>query len=849
MSHLADTVATLAIKTILDNSALIAGFRTSQDEVTNFTRTAKTSGDEIRTAFAGAAEGAGRIFENLASGNYRGAFAEAKKLLDEHLAVKVGVDAAGVAPAARQARDAARAIFREPITQAIIREPIAQRSAGETIARDVIRERTVIREPIARSIGEARDIAVPLRVDASTVLPAVTRARAEAQAALSGVLVQRGVFDGADLIRGAASSANAAAAHVGTAAASSATSISGLLSGLASAAGPATLWGAAAVGAIVGIGAAARSVTSDLVALDKFARRIGTDTTSAQTIVAVFERGGLSQEAAEATINRFRDRLGDLRTNFDGQLAQSLRRLRLDPEAIGAEGLEQNFRTIFDALKGLESGYDQAALSQQIFGKSFQEIQASIQLGSGAFDFARERVNLFGDSEEEIERAKNAQKQWREFGVFWSDLWGSLSDMVGDAFGRISDKLSATAALGTRAVTGVVDFAARLIAGVSSVDLENNVPSLGGNRSVLPARSTADVRAEDAVRAMRERNELNTSLVGQASALGLISSGNARDARREAEAVREVLQQRRRIVEEMTRQGDSQEAINARLREFDQAALVGVQQRREAETSATRDVIRDIQRRGTAENVLRERAEQLGLVREGASASELASVRDLVDAYERLAERPNVDPNVLDGERLNLQEEAERRRQAGALQTAQEAERGLQFRRLVEQEGLSVSRAKERLDIESGIIAAYAKRARLAAEENDARNRLQTLRTPRDEFDTQRRRLAELRESNFLTAQQEGRLLANQFLELERSLGGGPRSFSIDALDPRSLEGARFIADLQVRNDNGVNDRDPNARVVRVLEAAGRRDDQRNRRLDEIHRALQAAPPLRAAGL
>jgi hypothetical protein len=81
------------------------------------------------------------------------------------------------------------------------------------------------------------------------------------------------------------------------------------------------------------------------------------------------------------------------------------------------------------------------------------------------------------------------------------------------------------------------------------------------------------------------------------------------------------------------------------------------------------------------------------------------------------------------------------------------------------------------------------------------------------------------------------RAQARAFLEAERTLGRGPASYAINGIDPRTLDGARFLADLQVRREvQGVT---PDERVRNATEDL--RQIQRNalQELQDIGAALR----------
>lgn len=82
--------------------------------------------------------------------------------------------------------------------------------------------------------------------------------------------------------------------------------------------------------------------------------------------------------------------------------------------------------------------------------------------------------------------------------------------------------------------------------------------------------------------------------------------------------------------------------------------------------------------------------------------------------------------------------------------------------------------------------------------------------------------------------------MVSQFLAMERSLGTGPSSYAIGGIDPRSQEGARFNADLEVRNKVGLEGGDEADRVVRVLDLIREQGAEAQRQRDRLREAIEA---------
>jgi len=86
---------------------------------------------------------------------------------------------------------------------------------------------------------------------------------------------------------------------------------------------------------------------------------------------------------------------------------------------------------------------------------------------------------------------------------------------------------------------------------------------------------------------------------------------------------------------------------------------------------------------------------------------------------------------------------------------------------------------------------------------------------------------------------------SNAFFALERSIGQGPSSYAMSGADARGVEGARLVADLEVRRQaEGTTQED---RVRLVLEASREIQQQQRDISERIARALENNPGLLAA--
>lgn len=177
------------------------------------------------------------------------------------------------------------------------------------------------------------------------------------------------------------------------------------------------------------------AANKEIANIGKTARGIGESNRNTQVLQQVLRSAGFEDAAAQQQfLLRFFDRLGDLQRNTTGPTGQALTRLGLDPEKIKDLKPEAAFEQIILALNRVDNVYQRAALSQEIFGRQFADLEPIIRRGASVFAEARDRVGAAGASDFMIQQAQATQSALRtverldeRHGATWTQLWNHAS--------------------------------------------------------------------------------------------------------------------------------------------------------------------------------------------------------------------------------------------------------------------------------------------------------------------------------------------------------------------------------------------------------------------------------------
>jgi hypothetical protein len=325
----------------------------------------------------------------------------------------------------------------------------------------------------------------------------------------------------------------------------------------------------------------AREASREVNNLAKFGERIGANAQEAQVIRRTFELGGVAD--AEHTITRLAQHIGELRVDPTGGVAQALERIHLDPQRVAGLPTREAIEEIVVALGRVPNVFDRANISQQLFGKSFQEVQELVRRGATVFAQAEREVASFGVDAETVRTAREAESEWRKFG----ETTGAITGKIKEGFSSIGVVLSlqlAQAANGLTRLLGlqeparsrpVTDRTATGVGGTWGEEVEQartaqqEIARIVANGPRIRPVADVDVQVGRSLEQLSDRIRLDETARGSAERLGLVRVGATQQ---EIAAVRDLLQAR----DELVKKGATPDQLNR----FDATARAAAASRR-----------------------------------------------------------------------------------------------------------------------------------------------------------------------------------------------------------------------------------------------------------------------------
>lgn len=569
------------------------------------------------------------------------------------------------------------------------------------------------------------------------------------------------------------------------------TALGGIAASAAATMGPVGLFAGILVGGLTAISGAARTATGELNEVYKFSQRTGTSPRDAQILRRVFERGGLDRDQVDTVLNRYAARIGDLRTNPQGELGRTMRRLGIDPTRNSRLSLLESLRETVSGIGALTDAFERNSAAQDVFGRSFSDLLGLISNAGEVFSGAADDVGRFGASDEAIQRAVQVERTFRglnrEFDSTWREIRSHIVEAVVAASPYIVSLLRdvrETAA----SLRDVVTWAQR-VREFAQYDLGLSLPppprwagdtwggAVGNALVGGPLRFGYRALTAPAVPPQPETSQLlkvweQAMLAGFQAVTGMAGSGPAITPRRSGRAgyIRHILDTHSAADAGnlISMLGPFQENLTTRA-ELNQRIDDQLNQLSEQKYFSS------VRFRGDAEG--------LGYARANATRQEIEATRDLLRARRDLidAGATQADLEVFD-------------RSARALRAVRADNEANELGITWQQQGRDAFLTPREIEI------------RNARERGVAPQLIGTL-------------VAEDRALSVMELIQSAR-------QIEGNLGRG--SLALNGTDLRTMEGARFLADLQTRRAGGLDD--PQRRMQIALEAANR---QRERQLEQ----------------
>jgi len=216
---------------------------------------------------------------------------------------------------------------------------------------------------------------------------------------------------------------------------------------------------AIAAAAAAGLAVAYREVGAAFARIDemnKKASRLGITSQALKELSYSAELAGASADVMNDTLKTLLKNVGDAAMGT-GEAAASMKMLGLDVDSIAGMSVDDQFKTIAEAISKIESPALQAALSAKIFGESSQQLMDVIRGGNDALDENAERLkHLQGTIDKTDETAvADMYDAWTDVKMAIEGLWEQVSVMLAPALEWLGHVIAEVIAWVTRMVEWV----------------------------------------------------------------------------------------------------------------------------------------------------------------------------------------------------------------------------------------------------------------------------------------------------------------------------------------------------------------------------------------------------------
>jgi len=168
--------------------------------------------------------------------------------------------------------------------------------------------------------------------------------------------------------------------------------------------------------------------------MNKKASRLGITSQALKELSYSAELAGASADVMNDTLKTLQKNVGDAAMGT-GEAAASMKMLGLDVDTIAGMSVDDQFKTIAEAISKIESPALQAALSAKIFGESSQQLMDVIRGGNDALDENAERLeHLQGTIDDSDNKAvADMYDAWTDVKMALEGLWEQVSVMLAPA--------------------------------------------------------------------------------------------------------------------------------------------------------------------------------------------------------------------------------------------------------------------------------------------------------------------------------------------------------------------------------------------------------------------------------
>lgn len=220
---------------------------------------------------------------------------------------------------------------------------------------------------------------------------------------------------------------------------------------------------AAAVGfvASIGVEAITRAISSGLEyasSLGEVAQQLGVSTNALQEYRYAASQAGLSSEEMDQALGQLTRRIGEAASGTKAQ-AEAFQKLGISVKDANGDVIDAGdaIPRIADALRGVESPAERAAILMDLFGRSGQKLEPLLAGGAGAVNELRDAAHKLGIvlSEEQIQ---NADDTADKLSAVQQVLQARIAGVVADNAKEITELANSLADLADKAIKAAAEW-------------------------------------------------------------------------------------------------------------------------------------------------------------------------------------------------------------------------------------------------------------------------------------------------------------------------------------------------------------------------------------------------------
>jgi hypothetical protein len=185
----------------------------------------------------------------------------------------------------------------------------------------------------------------------------------------------------------------------------------------------------AAGAALIGLGERGMTAADEQA---KLARQLGITNEELAVLTKAGDFAGVSASTMQSNMERLNRTLGDAVIR-GGSAAQSFERLGIDYREFANMRADDQMRVLADAMSGVETRAEQAAIANELFGRSGQQMLVFLDDAQANLDRASTRVEAFGLAVDEIDSSAIEDA---------NDALSAIGDVVAGIANRIAARVA-----------------------------------------------------------------------------------------------------------------------------------------------------------------------------------------------------------------------------------------------------------------------------------------------------------------------------------------------------------------------------------------------------------------------